>query len=103
RLGIDLRISAAPRGATHPVPRAASISRKRGRLRRGRHLDPVSPQPHRLTGAVAIALVDCGIEYHGLVRVVLSRVVRSAFAVVGAPDADTERRSRLLLVMAAAM
>jgi len=35
--------------------------------------------------------------------VVLSRVVRSAFAVVGAPDADTERRSRLLLVMAAAM
>ena len=37
------------------------------------------------------------------VRVAFSRVVRSAFAVVGAPDADTERRSRLLLVMATAM
>ena len=36
-------------------------------------------------------------------RVVLPRVVRSVFAVVGAPDADTERRSRLLLMMAAAM
>jgi signal transduction histidine kinase len=37
------------------------------------------------------------------VRAAFSRVVRSAFAVAGAPDADTERRSRLLLVMAAAM
>ena len=36
-------------------------------------------------------------------RVVLSRVVRSVFAVAGAPDADTERRSRLLVMMAAAM
>jgi signal transduction histidine kinase len=44
-----------------------------------------------------------GIEYHSRVRVVFSRVVRSVFAVAGAPDADTERRSRLLLVMAAAM
>jgi signal transduction histidine kinase len=31
------------------------------------------------------------------------RVVRSVFSVAGAPDADTERRSRLLLAMAAAM
>jgi signal transduction histidine kinase len=37
------------------------------------------------------------------VRAGFSRVVRSVFAVAGAPDADTERRSRLLLVMAAAM
>jgi signal transduction histidine kinase len=37
------------------------------------------------------------------VRAVLSRVVRAVFCVVGAPDPDTERRSRLLLVMAAAM
>ena len=36
-------------------------------------------------------------------RAVFSRVVRSAFAVTGAPDADTERRARLLLMMAAAM
>jgi signal transduction histidine kinase len=35
--------------------------------------------------------------------VVFSRVVRSVFAVAGAPDADTERRSRLLLMMAAAL
>jgi signal transduction histidine kinase len=37
------------------------------------------------------------------VRAVLSRVVRSVFAVAGAPDADTERRSRLLVMMAVAM
>ena len=36
-------------------------------------------------------------------RAVLSRVVRSVFAVSGAPDAETERRSRLLVTMAAAM
>jgi signal transduction histidine kinase len=43
------------------------------------------------------------IEYDGFLRAVFSRAVRSVFAVVGAPDADTDRRSRLLLVMAAAM
>jgi signal transduction histidine kinase len=43
------------------------------------------------------------IEYHVIVRVVFPPVVRAVFAVVGAPDADTERRSRLLLIMAAAM
>jgi signal transduction histidine kinase len=37
------------------------------------------------------------------VRAVFSRVFGSAFSVAGAPDADTERRSRLLLLMAAAM
>ncbi|HSS01021.1 MAG TPA: ATP-binding protein [Kofleriaceae bacterium] len=36
-------------------------------------------------------------------RVALPRVVRAAFSVAGAPDPDAERRSRLLLVMAAAM
>jgi signal transduction histidine kinase len=35
--------------------------------------------------------------------VVLLRVLRSAFSVTGAPDAETERRSRLLLIMAAAL
>jgi signal transduction histidine kinase len=44
-----------------------------------------------------------GIEYDLGVRVVLSRVLRSVFSVSGAPDADTERRSRLLLMMATAM
>ena len=44
-----------------------------------------------------------GIEYDLDVRVVLSRVFRSVFSVTGAPDADTERRSRLLLMMATAM
>jgi signal transduction histidine kinase len=37
------------------------------------------------------------------VRVVFPRVIGSAFAVAGARDPDTERRARLLLVMAAAM
>jgi signal transduction histidine kinase len=35
--------------------------------------------------------------------VVLSRVFRSAFSITGALDADTERRARLLLMMATAM
>jgi len=43
------------------------------------------------------------IEYPVFVRAVLSRVVRAAFSVAGAPDPDAERRARLLLVMAAAM
>lgn len=43
------------------------------------------------------------IEYHGRVRAALSRVVRTVFSVSGAADPDTERRSRLLLWMAAAL
>src|SRR5262249_33155592 len=42
-------------------------------------------------------------KYHRHVRVVLSRFVGSVFSVAGATDPDTERRSRLLLMMATAM
>lgn len=42
-------------------------------------------------------------KYHRHVRVVLSRFVGSVFSVAGAADPDTERRSRLLLMMATAM
>lgn len=42
-------------------------------------------------------------KYHRHVRVVLSRFVGSVFSVAGATDLDTERRSRLLLMMATAL